>query len=768
MGNTTQRARQVITLIVTCLGFFMVLLDSSIVVVALPTIQADLHAQLSDLQWTVDAYTLPFAALMLTTGTLGDRFGRKRVFLVGLILFLIGSIFCGFASTLGWLIFGRAVQGVGAAALSPGSLSLLAAAFPEPRARAQAIGVWSGISGVALAAGPLVGGLLIHVSSWPAIFFVNLPIGLVTLALGWPLLAESRNPTAQRLDWPGQVLVIGALTCLIMALIQSSSLGWSSPLILGLLVGFVVLLAAFLLVETQMREPLLPLRLFANRVFSVANLAGLFLSFVILGTVFFLAQYFQQVQGSTALDAGLQILPITVSTFVVSPFAGRLTARLGPRLPIVLGAVLASGGLFLLMLLEPQSLYATLWWKLAMLGIGIGLMFSPLTVVVLSVTPAARTGLGSSVLNTFRQVGATLGVAVLGVFVLQQFSGNIVSQLVHRGVSGSTSAIIASKIASAGAQASRVPLSGRLPLSQAALHQAISQAFVDALHGSFLISGVGLLVAALLVGLLIEQKQRVESKSKESADVAVATGAQMLQANPQIEQVGTQIVEQLAKNNYITVREREMAHHPGRSPMTPNHAVSLPQEMQMSAEVAQSEYALTTEQDRQRDAYEERSKELQEQIAANEELLRAHAAWVDALTRRCSRAYAELAKGRQELQEQIAADEELLRVHEARIDALTKARVQVHAELGKLLRIQADQQLAAHEATVRSLAKRLAEAQVAYHELHKTYDAKLAEWPEYRRDLREKHRTRQDTDSQMRPNGNNSSNAVMLDITEKL
>src|SRR6516164_1941417 len=194
--STTRRTSQVITLVVTCLGLFMVFLDGSIVNVALATIQTDFHAHLSDLQWVVDAYALPFAALLLTAGTLGDRFGRKRLFLAGLVLFVLGSLLCGFAPTLSWLLFGRAVQGVGAAALMPGSLSVLVAAFPEPRARAQAIGIWAGVSGVALAAGPLVGGVLIQIASWPAIFFVNLPVGVLALALGLPLLAESRNPNA--------------------------------------------------------------------------------------------------------------------------------------------------------------------------------------------------------------------------------------------------------------------------------------------------------------------------------------------------------------------------------------------------------------------------------------------------------------------------------------------------------------------------------------------------------------------------------------------
>ncbi len=463
---------------------------------------------------------------MLTAGTLGDRFGRKRLFLFGLVLFVLGSLLCGVAPTLGWLLFGRVVQGTGAAALSPGSLSVLVAAFPEPRQRAQAIGLWAGVSGVGLAAGPLVGGLLIQIASWPAIFFVNLPIGVVALALGWPLLAESRNPNAQRIDLPGQVLVIGALVCLIMGLIEGSSQGWTSPLILGLFIGAAVLLAAFLLVEARVREPMLPLRLFRSRVFSVANVAAILVGFAFLGTVFFITQFLQSVQGYTPLEAGLRTLPTTMGIFLIAPLAGMLTARLGPRLPIVLGGLLAASALFLLLRLAPDSGYATLWWNFGMLGIGFGLMLSPLTAAVLSATPPQLAGLGSSVINTSRQVGFSLGIAVLGTFVLQQFSSNIASQLAQRGVPGPLGAAIASKIATAGAQASQVSLPGRLPLPPAALHQAINQAFVDALHGSFLIAGIGLLVAALLVAFLF---QRAPRTSVAPADAQVTTAASAVQ-----------------------------------------------------------------------------------------------------------------------------------------------------------------------------------------------------------------------------------------------
>jgi DHA2 family methylenomycin A resistance protein-like MFS transporter len=516
--STTHRTSQVITLLVTCFGLFMVLLDASIVNVALPTIQAGLHANLSDLQWVVDAYTLPFAALMLTAGTLGDRFGRKRLFLAGLVLFMIGSLLCGFAPALGWLLFGRAVQGVGAAALMPGSLSVLVAAFPEPRSRAQAIGIWAGVSGVALAAGPLVGGVLIQVSSWPAIFFVNVPIGLLALALGWPLLTESRNPKTQGIDLPGQVLVTGFLACLIMALIEGPLQGWASPLILGLFSGSAILLAAFLFVESQVREPMLPLGLFRNRVFSVANVAGLLLFFTMLGTFFFVTQFLQAVQGYTPLEAGLRTLPTTVGIFLIAPFAGLLTARLGPRLPTVLGALLAALALFLVLRMEPDSSYGSLWWDFGMLGIGFGLMISPLATAVLSATPLTRAGLGSSVNNTSRQVGGALGVAVLGSFVLQQFASNITAQLTQIGVPGPLGATIAGRIASAGAQASQISLPERMPIPPALLHQTINQAFVDTLHGAFLIVGIIMLVTAVLVALLMWQPASATKTSIAPAD----------------------------------------------------------------------------------------------------------------------------------------------------------------------------------------------------------------------------------------------------------
>jgi len=524
------RGRKLATLAVTCIGLFMVLLDMTIVNVALPTIQSDLGAGLSGLQWVVDAYTLPFAALLLTAGTLGDRYGRKRVFLVGLVGFTLGSAMCGFAPSLGWLIAGRILQGAGGAALSPGSLSLLAAAFPDNRERTQAIGIWAGVSGLALAAGPLVGGSLIQVSSWPAIFFVNLPIGLIAFLFGWRILAESRNPDARRVDLPGQILAISGLAALTYALIEGESDGWTSPLILSLFASAAVFLIAFLIVEARVREPLLPLQLFKSLVFSTANIASVLLGFALVGTVFFMSQYFQSVQGYSALGSGLRTLPATVGTFVAAPLAGQLAARLSPRLPITLGGLLAGSGLLFFTRLNPTSGYSDIWWELAMFGIGLGLMISPLTAAVLSATPTNRTGLGSSMVNTSRQIGSVFGIALLGALVEQQFTNNLLSNLINLHLPEALSQKIASAISSAGAEAGNVHLSGRLPITPAMLHLAIGQSFTDSLHLSFLFAGSALLCVALLGAFLLRTRRRAvadQAASEEVREEIIAAAVEM-------------------------------------------------------------------------------------------------------------------------------------------------------------------------------------------------------------------------------------------------
>ncbi|GAB3109566.1 MFS transporter [Streptomyces calidiresistens] len=502
--ETNSRSIRTLTLLITSLGSFVVLLDGSIIFVALSEIQRDLGAQMSHLQWTVDGYTLPFAALMLMTGTLGDRLGRKRVFLSGLVVFVVGSALCGFADSFTTLIIGRVTQGIGAAAIETASLALLVSTFSTAHSRAKAIGIWTAVSGVALALGPLVGGVLIELFSWHAIFLLNLPIGAVALVLGFRWLIESRNPNARHLDIPGQILITGALFCLIMGLIQGEREGWGSLLIVGLLVGSVMLFAAFLSVEVRSREPLLPLDLFRNRTFATSGAIAALLGFVIVGAMFFMAQYFQNVQGHSALDAGLRLLPLTLGIFFFSPPASTLAGRIGPRVPIIVGAVLVTVGFLLLTTVEPASGFADVWWKLGLVGGGIGCMFAPLTLAVMASTPPERAGLGSSVINTTRIAGFTAGAAVLGTVVISRFKNSVVDALVDLGVPATDGREIADGFGGAGVGLGEDPdAPAALPISPVEFLPTVNEAFVDATHTAYLIcAGCTLLIAVLATALL--------------------------------------------------------------------------------------------------------------------------------------------------------------------------------------------------------------------------------------------------------------------------
>ncbi|WP_369212134.1 DHA2 family efflux MFS transporter permease subunit [Streptomyces flavofungini] len=529
--ETTSRSRRALTLLVTSLGSFMVLLDGSIIFVALGEIQKDLGAEMSQLQWTVDAYTLPFAALMLMTGTLGDRLGRKRVFLTGLVLFVAGSALCGFADSFGVLIAGRVLQGVGAAAIETGSLSLLVSTFSDPPGRAKAIGIWTAVSGVALALGPLFGGVLIESFSWHAIFLINLPVGVVALVLGVRRLIESRNPHAGRLDVPGQVLVTTGLFCLIMGLIQGEREGWGSPLIIGLLVGSVLLLGAFLAVEMRGREPMLPLDLFRNRTFAVSSVIASLLGFIIVGAMFFMAQYFQTVQGHSALQTGLRLLPLTLGIFFFSPPASGIAGKLGPRVPIIVGAVLVTGGFLLLTTVEPGSGFGAVWWKLALVGGGIGCMFAPLTLAVMASTPPERAGLGSSMINTTRIAGFTAGAAVLGTVIVTVFKDKMVSALTGLGAPGPVGHQIADRIGGSGASAGQgADQIQDLPVGRTAFASAVDESFVDAIHMVFLICAACTLLIAVLAALWLTRGQlpdpaAVPAGDPGRADSGEASGA---------------------------------------------------------------------------------------------------------------------------------------------------------------------------------------------------------------------------------------------------
>ncbi|WP_216651360.1 DHA2 family efflux MFS transporter permease subunit [Actinomadura litoris] len=410
-------------LAVACLGQFMVLLDSTIVGAALPDMQERLHTRLSGLQWIVDSYVLLVAMLLLSGGVFADRFGRKSVFLAGVAVFTAASVLCSAAPTLGWLIAGRVLQGVGAAALSPASLALLAAAYPVPQERVRAIGLWAGFSGIGLAAGPLAGGILVDAFSWPAIFLVNVPIGAILLLAGLRVLAESRNPGAPAIDVPGTVLSVLGVGVLTYGLIEGGSRGWTSPPILGSFAAGVVLLAAFVAVEARTATPMLPLRLFRQRLFTVANTAMVVVGFALMGSAFFFSQFFVYVQGASILRAGLQTLPSSLAMVVVSPFAGRLAARYGFRIVVTAGLVLAGLGLLTMGFAHADTAYANVWWRLAVVGVGFALTMSPLTGAAIQAVGPREGGLASGISSTTRQIGAVLGVAVLGAVVRARESG---------------------------------------------------------------------------------------------------------------------------------------------------------------------------------------------------------------------------------------------------------------------------------------------------------------------------------------------------------
>ncbi|MFJ4873237.1 MFS transporter [Streptomyces sp. NPDC088757] len=419
-GNGSRRA---VLLTVTCLGQFMVLLDNTIVGAALPDMQHRLDTSLTGLQWIVDAYVLLVAMLLLSGGVFADRFGRKRVYLTGVAVFTAASLICALAPTLGWLIAGRVLQGIGAAALSPASLALLAAAHPVPQERMKAIGLWAGLSGIGLAAGPVAGGVLTEAFGWPAIFLVNLPIGALLLLMGLRTLEETRNPHAPAIDVPGTLLSVLGVGVLTYGLIEGGARGWTSPPILTSFAAAAVLLAAFIAVEARRPTPMLPLRLFRQRLFTVSNTAMVVVGFALMGSSFFFSQFFVYVQGSSILRAGLQTLPISLAMVVVSPYAGRLAARHGFRAVVTAGMALAGLGLLALGTVHADTAYANVWWRLAVVGTGFALTLSPLTGAAVQAVDPQEGGLASGISSTTRQIGAVLGVALLGAVVRTRQSG---------------------------------------------------------------------------------------------------------------------------------------------------------------------------------------------------------------------------------------------------------------------------------------------------------------------------------------------------------
>jgi EmrB/QacA subfamily drug resistance transporter len=407
---TSSRSRW--TLGIVSLALFMTVLDNLVVSVAIPSIRRDLGASIQSLEWTVNAYVLSYAVLLLTGAALGDRFGRRRMFVLGLGLFTAASAGAALAPSTAALIAARAVQGAGAAVVTPLTLTLLAEAFPAER-RGLALGVWAGISGVAVALGPLVGGAVVEGISWHWIFWLNVPIGLVLTPLAARRLHESRGPYGS-LDLRGLALVSGGAFAIVFALVRAQSLGWTSPAILALLRGGAALLAGFVAWERRAAEPMLPMAFFARRAFAVTNVVSLAMYFGMFGSIFFLSQFMQNVLHNSPLQAGLKILVWTGATMVVAPLAGVFSERLGSRPFMFSGLTLQAGALaWLASETSTHTPYAQMIVPFVMAGAGMALVFAPSANAVLSAVRSEQAGQASGATNAIRELGGVLGVAVL-------------------------------------------------------------------------------------------------------------------------------------------------------------------------------------------------------------------------------------------------------------------------------------------------------------------------------------------------------------------
>jgi EmrB/QacA subfamily drug resistance transporter len=399
------------TFAVTSIALFMVVLDNLVVSTALPVIRVDLEATLEQLEWTVNAYTLTFAVFLLTGAALGDRFGRKRMFILGVGIFTGASALAALAPSAEWLIAARAVQGVGAAIVTPLTLTILSAAVARER-RGVALGAWSGIAGLAVAMGPLVGGAVVEGISWQWIFWLNVPIGLVLLPLATQL-RESYGPD-RALDLPGLALASAGLLGIVWGLVNGNADGWASPGIVGALVLGAAFLVAFAGWELRAREPMLPMRFFRDRAFAAANGASLFMYFGMFGSIFLLTQFFQTAQGYSPLESGLRVLPWTAMPMVVAPIAGALSDRIGGRPIMATGLALQAIGLAWIAAVSTATVgYASLVGPFILSGIGMAMFFAPVANVVLSAVRPAEEGKASGTNNAIREVGGVLGVAVL-------------------------------------------------------------------------------------------------------------------------------------------------------------------------------------------------------------------------------------------------------------------------------------------------------------------------------------------------------------------
>jgi EmrB/QacA subfamily drug resistance transporter len=413
----TEENRRWWTLAAMCLGLSVTMLDTTVVNVALPSIQEDLNLSLAGIEWTISAYTLPFAVLLITGGRLGDIFGRRLTFIGGVVLFALASVLIGVAGSEGLLIAGRVLQGVGAAFMMPATLSIITNTFPPPE-RGRAIGMWAGVSGFALALGPVVGGLLTESVSWRAVFFLNIPIAIAAVALALLAAPESRDQRAQRtIDVLGIVVLSASLAALVLAFIKANDWGWGSATTIVLMIGAGIGLVAFVFVERRVKAPMLQFELFRSRQFVGANIVGFVITFGLLSWLLFLALYLQDVLGYSALGAGVRFLPGTILVIAVAPIAGRLADRIGSRPLMTAGLLLVALSLGIQTQISSDTGYGLLVPAFMIMGLGVGLTLSPMSTAAMNAVRRDKAGVASGILSTSRQLGGTFGIAIVGAIL---------------------------------------------------------------------------------------------------------------------------------------------------------------------------------------------------------------------------------------------------------------------------------------------------------------------------------------------------------------
>jgi EmrB/QacA subfamily drug resistance transporter len=508
-----------------CFALFMIMLDNTVVNVALPSIQRDLGASISSLEWTINGYTLSFAVLIATGGRLGDIFGRRRMFLFGVVIFTLSSATAGFAQNSTDLVVSRVVQGVGAALMMPATLSIITDAFPA-KERGKAMGMWAGVSALALAVGPVLGGFLTENVSWRAIFYLNIPvaIGAVTAALF--AVRESRDETVGReVDYAGVGMLTVGLTALILALVEGNSWGWGSTEIVALLVGAAAALSAFVAIELRVKVPMVEFRFLADRNFLGAVVVALIVSFSMLGVFFFLALYMQDILGYSPLQAGVRFLPSTLMIVGVAPVAGRLADRYGPRWLIAAGLAIVAASLYSFSGIAVDSSYLDLLPGFVLLGIGIALTMSPMTSAAMNAVPVEKAGIASGVLSMFRMVGGSLGVAVTGAIFQGLVSSRLDTLLTGSGVSAAQRSDVAHALGGGSAQSALAGLSpGQAKEVTAAGQDAFVYALGHAMSVAAAVAALGAVVGATAI------RARRDQLSVEAVEAAVSPGGEELAA----------------------------------------------------------------------------------------------------------------------------------------------------------------------------------------------------------------------------------------------